>query len=307
MVVFHLPSPGANRTAMRTTFREEPCTTALNPVKGMFFRWSLNPYMGCAHRCTFCYVRGFEQRADRPSGDAYGRSIRVKTNIIDILRRELRRPSWRGEEVTIGAATDPYQPAEGTYRLTRGCIQALSAFETPFGIITRGPLVIRDVDVLAAAASRVAVTVSISVPTLDLDIWRATEPGTAPPLQRLRAINALARAGLDAGVALAPLLPGLSDAPAQLDAVTRAAADAGAQFAWANVLNLRRGTREHFLETLSRSFPSLVPAYAGLYARGFLTAARSSAIVATADTARARHGLPASPGVARRERQPALL
>src|SRR4051812_2576945 len=118
---------------MRPEYREEPCRNALNRVKGMPFKWSLNPYMGCAHRCTFCYVRAFEQRADRPSGEAYGRSIRVKTNVGDALRRELARKSWKGESVAIGAATDPYQPAEGHYRLTRGCLTALAEAANPFG------------------------------------------------------------------------------------------------------------------------------------------------------------------------------
>ena len=122
---------------MRATYREEPCRSALNPVHGMPFAWSLNPYTGCAHRCTFCYVRAFEARADRPSDDRYGSSIRVKTNVVEVLRRELARSSWRRETVAIGAATDPYQPAEGRYRLTRACIGELARADTPFGIITR--------------------------------------------------------------------------------------------------------------------------------------------------------------------------
>jgi DNA repair photolyase len=173
---------------MRIEYREEPCKSALNPVKGMGFKWSLNPYMGCVHRCTFCYVRAFEKRADRPSDDRYGTSIRVKTNVADDLRRELARPSWEREHVAIGAATDPYQPAEGRYRLTRACIEVLGAAANPFSIITRGPMIVRDRDVLVAAAQRAEVGVTFSVPTLDLDVWRKTEPGTAPPLQRLRAL-----------------------------------------------------------------------------------------------------------------------
>ncbi len=134
---------------MRVEYREEPCRSALNRVRGMPFDWSLNPYMGCVHRCTFCYVRAFELRADRPSDDRYGASIRVKTNVADVLRRELARPSWKREAVAIGAATDPYQPAEGRYRLTRACIEVLGEAANPFAIITRGPMIVRDVDVLA--------------------------------------------------------------------------------------------------------------------------------------------------------------
>jgi DNA repair photolyase len=129
---------------MRAHFVEAPCRSALNPVRGMDFSWSLNPYMGCAHRCTFCYVRAFEKRADRPWDDRYGDAIRVKTNIAEVLARELDRPSWARETVVIGAATDPYQPAEGRYRLTRQCIVELARRRNPLGIITRGPMIVLD-------------------------------------------------------------------------------------------------------------------------------------------------------------------
>src|SRR5438034_4161541 len=161
---------------MRVEYREEPCRSALNRVKGMGFGWSLNPYMGCAHRCTFCYVRAFELRADRPFDERYGRSIRAKINVAEVLRAELARASWKGETVAIGAATDPYQPAEGRYRLTRGCLEALAAARNPFSLITRGPMVLRDVDVLQEAARRAEISVNFSVPTLDEEVWRRTEP-----------------------------------------------------------------------------------------------------------------------------------
>ena len=164
----------------------------------MPFAWSLNPYSGCAHRCTFCYVRAFERRADRPADDRYGRSIRVKVNVAEVLAREVGRRSWAKELVTIGAATDPYQPAEGRFRLTRACIEVFCRAASPFGLITRGPLIVRDLDVLADAARRTAVSVTFSVPTLDDEVWRTTEPGTAPPRQRLRALSAAGR-GRDRG------------------------------------------------------------------------------------------------------------
>jgi DNA repair photolyase len=247
---------------MRVEYREEPARSALSRVSGMPFRWSLNPYTGCAHQCTFCYVRGFELRAGRPSDDRYGTSIRVKTNIVSLLRRELARRSWRAEEVAFGSATDPYQPAEGRYRLTRGCIAALADAATPFSLITRGPLIVRDVDLLVEA-SRAApdTSVNISIPTLDQRIWRTTEPGTAPPRQRLRALRILVAAGIRAGVGMAPLLPGLSDDPAGLREVVLAARDAGATHLWWNVLNLRPGTREHFLEHLARDWPEELDRY----------------------------------------------
>src|SRR5438067_10853113 len=252
---------------MRAEYREEPCRSALNRVRGMPFAWSLNPYMGCAHRCTFCYVRAFERRADRPADDRYGASIRVKTNVAEVLRRELARPSWRREPVAIGAATDPYQPAEGRYRLTRACIEALGEAANPFSIITRGPLIVRDLDALVEAARRAQVGVTFSIPTLDPEIWRRTEPGTAPPHQRLRALQRLVEAGISVGVGLAPILPGLSDRPELLADVVRAARAAGATGVWANLLYLKPGTKEHFLAALERDWPELVPDYERLYAK----------------------------------------
>jgi DNA repair photolyase len=258
---------------MRVEYREEPCRSALNRVRGMPFAWSLNPYTGCAHRCTFCYVRSFEARADRPSDDRYGRSIRVKVNVADVLRLELARRSWMRESVAIGAATDPYQPVEGRYRLTRACIRELGRARTPFSLITRGPMIQRDVDVLVEAAARAKVHVSFSVPTLDERIWRSTEPGTAPPRRRLDAVRVLADAGIDTGVALAPVLPGLSDDPSLLADVVREARAAGASGVWANVLHLQPGTREHFLEALARDWPELLPRYELLYeGRAYLPA-----------------------------------
>jgi len=253
---------------VRVEYREEPCKVALNRVKGMPFEWSLNPYMGCVHRCTFCYVRAFEQRADRPSGHRYGASIRVKVNIAELLRAELARKSWRGGGIVIGAATDPYQPAEGRYKLTRACLEALRDASNPFSIITRGPMIVRDLDVLAEASRRAEVSVTFSVPTLDHDVWRTTEPGTAPPRQRLGALKTLVDAGVRASVGMAPLLPGLSDHPESLERVVAAAREAGACGVWANLLNLRPGTREHFLECLARDWPELLADYERLYARG---------------------------------------
>jgi DNA repair photolyase len=257
----------------------------------MAFRWSLNPYMGCVHRCTFCYVRGFERRADRPSDDRYGRSIRVKVNIAEVLARELARPSWMRESVAVGAATDPYQPAEGRYRLTRACIRAFAAARNPFSIVTRGPMIVRDIDVLQAAASRAQVHVSFSVPTLDLEVWRRTEPGTAPPRQRLRALRRLVEAGIDAGVGMAPILPGISDHPAQLAEVVRAAREAGATGLWCNVLHLQPGTREHFLENLARDWPALLPRYEALYRGKYLERREAEPIKARVTALRAEHAI----------------
>ena len=263
---------------MAVVYREEPCRSALNRVQGMGFGWSLNPYMGCVHRCTYCYVRAYELRADRPPDDRYGQSIRVKINIAEVLRRELARPSWKREEVAIGAATDPYQPVEGRYKLTRRCLEVLATARNPFSLITRGPMIVRDIDVLAHAATRAEIGVTFSVPTLNDDIWRKTEPGTAPPRQRLRALRLLVNAGIDVGVGIAPVLPGISDKPELLEEVARAARDAGATGLWCNVLFLKAGTREHFMESLARHWPGLVPRYEALYARPYLPARETEPI-----------------------------
>jgi DNA repair photolyase len=277
----------------KVAYLEQPCKSALNPVRGMAFRWSLNPYTGCEHRCAFCYVRAYEKRADRPFGTGYGRAVRVKTNIAQVLRSELARPSWRRELVAVGAATDPYQPAEGRYRLTRSCLKAFVEFLTPVNLITRGPMIVRDVDVLTDLSRRAGLTVSLSIPTLDAEIWRRTEPGTAPPSQRLRAVRRLAEAGIQVTVAMAPILPGLSDRPEQLEAVVRSAQEAGATGIWAGVLHLRDGTRQHFLETLARYWPHLLPSYLQEYReRAYLPAERTLPIHREVARVASRLGMP---------------
>lgn len=277
---------------MRSTVREEPCTTALTRVKGMPFSWSLNPYVGCAHRCAFCYVRGFELRADRPWDDRYGASVRAKSNVAEVLRRELARRSWKGDAVAIGTATDPYQPLEGRLRLTRACLEVLCSAANRFTVITRGPLAVRDRDVLAEASRRAFVQVSFSIPSLDERVWRTTEPGTAPPRQRLRAVRLLAEAGIDVGVALAPVLPGLSDAPEQLAEAVRAAREAGARHLWAAPVNLRAGVREHFLEVLDRHWPEERARYEQLFAeRAYLPAAATRELRAEVARLRQLHPL----------------
>ena len=280
----------ARRTSVE--YLEQPCKSAVNAVRGMPFKWSLNPYMGCEHRCTFCYVRAFEKRADRPSDDRYGRSIRVKTNIAAVLRAELARPSWKHESIVIGAATDPYQPAEGRFRLTRSCLQVLAGAHNPAGLITRGPMIVRDIDVLVDLSRRAEFGVTFSVPTLDDDVWRRTEPGTAHPRQRLRALSRLVAAGVKASVGMAPILPGLSDRPEQLEAVVRAAREAGAVSIWANLLYLRPGTREHFMEGLARHWPEMVPRYEAEYRAGaYLPESRTQPVRQAVADLRARHGI----------------
>jgi DNA repair photolyase len=277
---------------MRVEYREEPCRSALNRVKGMSFGWSLNPYMGCVHRCTFCYVRAFERRAERPYDERYGTSIRVKVNVVDVLRKELARPSWEGDSVAVGAATDPYQPAEGKYKLTRGCIEAFAEASNPFSLITRGPMIVRDLDVLTDAAKRAKVSITFSIPTVDEEVWRKTEPSTAHPRQRLRAVKELVDAGIRVGVGMAPILPGISDKPEQLREVVKAAREAGATGVWTNVLFLRPGTREHFLEHLAEDWPELLEHYLELYeGRAYLGSAEAKPLRQQVAALAQEHGI----------------
>jgi DNA repair photolyase len=283
-------SPEARLTDVE--YLEVQCKSALNPVKGMPFGWSLNPYTGCEHRCGFCYVRAFERRADRPSDDRYGRTVRIKLNVAGVLRGELSRKSWSKETVVIGAATDPYQPAEGRYRLTRQCLQVMRDFSNPAAIITRGPMIVRDIDVLSELARRTNLHITFSIPTVDDDIWRRTEPGTAHPRQRLRAIEKLVDAGIDVGVGMAPILPGLSDRPDRVEAVIKAARAAGATGLWAGMLHLREGTREHFMTVLAKHWPELVPRYEQAYrARAYLPPAIGEPTMNVVKRLRAIHGV----------------
>jgi DNA repair photolyase len=191
----------------------------------------------------------------------------VKINVAEVLRRELARPSWGREAVAVGTATDPYQPAEGRYRLTRACLEALLASGTPANVTTKGTLVVRDADVLQALAAGPGGGVSVSLITLDEAVWRALEPGTPPPRQRLRALRRLADAGVPCGLALAPVLPGITDSPAALEEVVRAGAEAGARWLWAGAVHLEPAVRDWFLGALAGFAPGAVGAYQRVYGR----------------------------------------
>jgi len=257
-----IPYPGA---VAKAEVREIHCKTALNRVQHMSFSWSLNPYQGCVHSCHYCFARAHARLADRDPGAGFSTQIGVKVNVARVLRAELGSPAWKREKVAFGTATDPYQPVEGTYRLTRRCLEAFRDYRTPVELITKGTMVVRDLDVLVELARRAPLTVCFSVPTVDEEVWRKTEPSTPPPRQRLRALGRLVEAGIDAGVGMAPVLPGISDAPGQLAATVAAAARAGACFVWANLLYLKPGTKEHFFGFLEREYPQLLARYRQLF------------------------------------------
>lgn len=222
----------------------------LNPVpegSRMGFRWTLNAYRGCSHACTYCFARPSHEWLGLGIGSDFERRLVVKVNAPERARAELSAPSWKGELVAMGTNTDPYQRAEGRYRLTRRIVEVLSELRNPFSILTKSTLVLGDLDLLAAASERTSVRVNLSVGTLDERVWRASEPGTPHPRLRLQAVSKLNEAGVPCGVLVAPVLPGLSDSEDQLRSVVQASVEAGAVSITPLLLHLRPGVREHYL------------------------------------------------------------
>jgi DNA repair photolyase len=256
----------AIRRADAARYQEVRCRSALNPVKGMPFTWTLNPYRGCTHGCHYCYARRYHAQFELGADDEFASVILVKTNLVDVLRRELRRPSWSGELVAIGTATDCYQPIEGSYKLTRGALEVLCEFRNPASIVTKGPMIVRETDVLVDLSAQAECSVCVSVPCVDEEVWRALEPGTAHPMQRLRAVRELVDAGVYAGVLMSPIVPGVSSKPAMLERTLKAAVDHGARFVSSNVMHLEGGTRDHFMRWLEAERPDLLDGYRQLYA-----------------------------------------
>jgi DNA repair photolyase len=282
----------AERRADAARYQEIQCRSALNPVKGMPFSWTLNPYRGCTHACEYCFARRYQTQLELGSGDEFSTLIFVKVNFVEVLRRELDHPRWKRELAALGTATDPYQPIEGHYRLTRRTLEALVAARTPVGLLTKGPMIVRDIDVLQdVVAATPESSVCISVPTVDEQAWQALEPGTAPPMQRLRAVRALVDAGIEAGVLMSPLVPGFTADPASIERTMKAVADHGARFVGANVLFLDGGTRDHFLAFLAREFPSLIAEYDTLYAGKYASRPYVDAVKKTVGMLKARYGL----------------
>jgi len=244
----------------------------------MPFRYTINAYRGCSHACVYCFARPTHDYLGLGIGDDFDRRIVVKVNAVERLRAELRSPQWAGESIAMGTNTDPYQRCEGKYRLTRGLLEVLGAAANPFSILTKSPLVLRDLDLLVAAAERAPVSVNLSIGTLDERVWRATEPGTPHPRRRVEAVRELNAAGIPSGVLVAPIIPELSDAPEQLDEVVSACVDAGAVFVSALALHLRPKVREHFMGWLADHRPDLTPAYEGRYRRSYLPKADQQAL-----------------------------
>ncbi|WP_120005031.1 Rv2578c family radical SAM protein [Nesterenkonia muleiensis] len=281
------------------TFHEVAAKTALNKVpaqSNMPFTWTINPMRGCLHQCRYCFARKTHEYLDLDSGRDFDTQIVVKTNVAEVLGAELAKPSWRREHVALGTNTDPYQRAEGRYRLMPGIIRALAESGTPFSILTKGPLLKRDLPLLKEAAQQVPVSVAVSLAIMDAELQQRVEPGTPDPRARLNLIKAITDAGLECNVLAMPILPWLTDSAEQLDALHGALAEAGAGWVTTGALHLRPGAREWFMQWLQAEYPALVPQYRRLYrgARGGFTSYASAEykkwLGKQAAAARRRHG-----------------
>jgi DNA repair photolyase len=270
---------------------EVQCRTALNRVEGMPFRWSVNPYSGCTHSCHYCYARAYYARAEHGNADGdFESKIYVKQNMPGVLERELARRSWRGEQVALGTSTDCYQPIEGRYRLTRAVLEVLVTHQNATGLVTKAPLVLRDLDLWAALARVAKVRIHFTVTTLDLAVWRQVEPGTPNPRRRLEAVRRLNAAGVPTGVLLAPILPGITDSEESIEAVVAAAAEYGAVSFGAGALRLAPGVRDHYLRWLGQARPELVARYGRAYQGTYAPQDYLERLNGRVDRLRARYG-----------------
>lgn len=254
------------------TFHEVLAKSALNHVPGssnaLPFGWTINPYRGCLHQCVFCFARKTHEYLDLDSGKDFDTQIVVKVNVAEVLARELARPSWGRHPVALGTNTDPYQRAEGRYRLMPGIIAALAASDTPFSILTKGTLLRRDIPLLQAAAERVPVDVAMTIDVFDPDLRASVEPGAPTTEARLATVTAVKEAGLGVSVFLMPVLPYLTDSIAQLDTALSQISDAGADSVAYSALHLRPGAREWYWAWLEREHPDLVPRYREVFGTG---------------------------------------
>jgi DNA repair photolyase len=286
------------------TFIEVECKTIINRVPGdaLPFSWTINPYRGCTHACVYCFARPTHTFLDMDAGRDFETKLVVKVNAPEVLRRQLAAKRWNGEQIAMGTNTDPYQRAEGRYRLMPRIVEALRDYRNPFSILTKGTLILRDLDLLVDTARTTEVSTAFSIGTLDADVWRATEPGTPDPRSRIDAVARLNAAGVPCGVLIAPILPGISDDPRMLREVVRAAIDAGATHVSPILLHLRPGVREQFLPWLAETYPDLVDRYRTTYRGSYAPATDRRALGATvAGIARALGGF--APGPPRSERE----
>jgi DNA repair photolyase len=262
--------------ALDTRFHEVRPKSAINrvpPVSRVPFEWTVNPYRGCSHACRYCFARPTHEYLDLDAGRDFEKEIIVKVNVPEVLRAELARPSWKGDHIALGTNTDPYQWVEGRYKLMRGIWEAMRDFANPCSILTKSPLVLRDADLLCEIAERTQVSACLSVPTLDEKAWRSTEPHTPNPRARLEAVAELNRLGIPTGILIAPLMPGINDAPEQIERIVALATEAGAVHIGGQTLFLRGSVKEVFFDYLREHRPDLLNRYSKLYASGAYLAA----------------------------------
>jgi DNA repair photolyase len=266
-VVRHFEAPGA----VSTRFYEVSAKSILNRVPAasrMPFRWTINPYRGCSHACVYCFARPTHTYLDFDAGRDFEREIVVKVNAPELLRAELARASWRGEHVALGTNTDPYQWVEGRYRLMPGIWEALRDARNECSVLTKSPLLLRDLDLMKEIAARTSFSAALSIPTIDEKAWRATEPHTPNPRARMEAVAELVRSGIRTGILVAPLMPGINDAPEQVEEILRLAHEAGADYVTGIALHVRGEVRALFFDWLRDHRPELVGRYERLYSRG---------------------------------------
>jgi DNA repair photolyase len=287
-----------NRRMGRVQYLEDTCKTALNRVPEVSrvpFRWTINPYRGCTHSCHYCFARAFHAYLDFGIGEDFSTKIVVKTNVAEVLRRELAAPRWSGETIAMGTATDPYQHCEGRYKLMRGILRAFADFENPLSLLTKSTMVVRDLDLFRELNDVAPLTLSMSVGTLDESVRRIVEPGTPPGRKRLEILGRFAEAGIRTGVLVAPILPGLTDDEEHLDEVLAACAEAGVGYAAPIVLHVRSSIREHFMPWMQNTYPWLYPRYVELYGgRAYAPKAYQQGVAERFARLRLRHGLAGS-------------
>ena len=255
----------AVRRADEARYQDVRVRSALTEAKGMPFRWALNPYRGCTHDCQYCYARKYQKHLELGAGDDFSTVIFVKVNLAAVLRTELRRPTWAHEPVAVGTATDPYQPIEGQRGITRECLEILADASTSFSVVTKGPLVVRDIDVFQRAARGAGCRILVSVPSTDEAACATLEPGTASPAQRLRAAKRLLEAGIDVGVLMMPLMPGITTSRSTIRHTIEAIHASGLRLVGASVGRLDAGVRKFFFDFLARTYPELGEGYRRLY------------------------------------------